>query len=262
MDHDQLASDIVASRRGRRTLARPSDLDDSFDLSCAYDVAQRVSARWSELGHIRCGAKIGLTNRGVWKVLGLNRPVWAPMYQDAVGSGTDVHIGDLVAPRIEAEVVVGLTHALGPGATSDEIARAVGWAALGFELVDCHYPGWKLTAADLVADFGCHARLVVGEQRIALTETGTDSSLVELRIALTCDGEPVARGGGVDVLGGPLVALRELLAAPDAPHLQAGDVVATGALTGGALPVAPGQCWRAIPEDQSHFAPCAVRILA
>jgi 2-oxo-3-hexenedioate decarboxylase len=261
MDPDQLASDIVAARRGRHTIVRTSDLTDSFDLPTAYGVAQRVSARWSDLGHIRCGVKVGLTNRGVWKVLGLNRPVWAPLYRDAVGWGTDVHIGDLVAPRIEAEVVVGLAHALGPGAASDEIAQAVEWAALGFELVDCHYPGWKLTPADLVADFGCHAGLVVGEQRIELAETGTDP-LVELRITLTCDGEPVAYGGGVDVLGGPLAALQELLAAPDAPHLLAGDVVATGALTGGALPVVPGQCWRAIPEDQAHFAPSALRIMA
>lgn len=261
MDRGQLASDIVGARRGRHTLARPSDLDDSFDLATAYDVAQRVSAHWSELGHTRCGVKIGLTNRGVWTVLGLNRPVWAPTYQDAVGWGTDVHIGDLVAPRIEAEVVVGLADALGPGATDDEITQAVGWAALGFELVDCHYPGWQLTPADLVADFGCHAGLIVGERRIELVETGIEP-LAELRITLTCDDEPVAHGGGVDVLGGPLAALRELLAAPDAPHLMAGDLVATGALTGGALPVAPGQCWRAIPEDQSHFASHAVRIMA
>ncbi len=259
MDHDQLARDIVAARCARRTLAKPSDRDDSFDLEAGYLVAQRVSVRWAELGHIRCGAKIGLTNRAVWTVLGLNCPVWAPMYLDTVGWGTDVHIGDLVAPRIEAEVVVGLADALGPGATGDEIAQAVGWAALGFELVDCHYPGWQLTPADLVADFGCHAGLVVGERRIELAETGTES-LAELRITLTCDDEPVAHGGGVDVLGGPLAALRELLAAPDAPHLLAGDLVATGALTRGALPVAPGQYWQAIPESPSLFAPSAVRI--
>ncbi|EHB58807.1 hydratase/decarboxylase [Mycolicibacterium rhodesiae JS60] len=261
MDHDRLAGDIVAARLRRGTLARVSDLDDSFDLSAAYDVAQRVSVRWSQLGHARCGVKIGLTNRGVWAVLGLNRPVWAPMYQDAVGGETDVLIGELVAPRIEAEVVVGLAHALGPGATSDEIAHAVGWAALGFELVDCHYPGWQLTPADLVADFGCHARLVVGEKRIELAETGT-GSLAELAITLTCDDKPVAHGRGVDVLGGPLAALRELLAAPDAPHLLAGELVATGALTGGALPVTPGQRWRVIPEDQAHFAPSEVRMMA
>jgi 2-keto-4-pentenoate hydratase len=261
MDHDQLADDIIAARRGRHTLTRPSDREASFDLADAYDVAQRVSARWSELGHVRCGAKIGLTNRGAWAVLGLDRPVWAPVYEEALIRGTEVDISELVAPRIEAEVVVGLVSALGPGACGDEIAQAVGWAALGFELVDCHYPGWRLTAADLVADFGCHARLVVGQQRVELAEAGAES-LAELRITLTCDGKQVAHGGGVDVLGGPLAALRELLAAPDAPHLLAGDLVATGALTGGALPVTPGQCWRAIPEDRSYFAPSAVRIMA
>jgi 2-oxo-3-hexenedioate decarboxylase len=261
MDHDQLADDIIAARRGRHTLAKPSDRDASFDLADAYRVAQRISARWSGLGHVRCGAKIGLTYRGAWKALGLDRPVWAPLYEDGLVSGTEVHIGDLVAPRIEAEVVVGLASALRPGASSDEIAQALAWAALGFELVDCHYPGWRLTPPDLVADFGCHAGLAVGRRCVELKAARAES-LADLRITLTCDGAQVADGGGADVLGGPLAALQALLAAPDAPHLESGDIVATGALTGGAVPVAPGQVWRAIPESGSLFAPIELRIAA
>jgi 2-keto-4-pentenoate hydratase len=259
--HDQLADDIIAARLGRHTLTKPSDRDATFDLAEAYRVAQRVSSRWSGLGHVRCGAKIGLTNRGAWKTLSLDRPVWAPLYEDGLVSGTEVYIGDLVAPRIEAEVVVGLASALRPGASSDEIADAVAWAALGFELVDCHYPAWRLTPPDLIADFGCHARLAVGTRRVE-REVVRAVSLADVRMTLTCDGEHVADGGGVDVLGGPLAAVQALLAAPDAPHLEAGDIVATGALTGGSLAVAAGQRWRVIPESGSRFAPTDLRMVA
>lgn len=261
MEPEQLARDIIAARRERRTLSRPTERHDPFNLANAYLVAQRVSARWTDLGHIPCGVKIGLTYRGVWERLGLNRPVWAPMYQDGVVCGTEVSVGDLVAPRIEAEVVVKLASALGPGASSEEISQAVEWAALGFELVDCHYPGWQLTPADLIADFGCHARLVVGQRMVESAQVH-EGALAELNMTLVCDGEPVAAGGGADVLGGPLTALCELLAAADAPQLQAGDLVATGALTRGALPVTVGQCWQAIPTSRSPFSPSAVSITA
>jgi len=261
MHHDQLADDIIAARLARHTLIKPSDRDASFDLAEAYRLAGCVSARWSGLGHVRCGAKVGLTNRSAWQALGLDRPVWAPLYEDALVSGTDVPIGDLVAPKIEAEVVVGLASALGPDASGDEIGQALAWAALGFELVDCHYPGWRLTPPDLVADFGCHARLAVG-QRCDEQEVLRAKSLADLGITLTCDGEQAADGRGADVLGGPLAALQELLAAPDAPRLEAGDIVATGSLTGGALRVAPGQRWRAMPESGSRFAPTDLRMVA
>jgi 2-oxo-3-hexenedioate decarboxylase len=261
MHHDQLADDIIAARLARRTLIKPSDRDASFDLAEAYRVAACVSARWTGLGNARCGVKIGLTKRSAWTALGLNHPVWAPLYREAVVWSTDVHIGDMVAPRIEAEVVVGLASALGPGASCDEIVGALAWAALGFELVDSHFPGWRLTPPDLVADFGCHARLAVGRRRDEQEVLGV-KSLADLGVTLTCDGEQVAHGRGADVLGGPLAALQELLAGPDAPQLNPGDIVATGSLTGGALAVGPGQRWRAIPESGSRLAPIDLRMVA
>lgn len=261
MHHDKLAEDIVAARLARRTLIKPSDQYASFDLAEAYQVGGCVAARWTGLGNTLCGVKIGLTKRSSWAALGLRHPVWAPLYRDAVFWGADVRIGDMVAPRIEAEIVVGLASALGPAASCDEIAGAVAWAALGFELVDSHFPGWQLTPPDLVADFGCHAGLAVGQRQGELDVLGV-KSLADLGVTLFCDGEQVAHGRGADVLGGPLAALEELLAGPDAPQLNPGDIVATGSLTGGALAVAPGQRWRATPQSGSRLAPIDLRMVA
>jgi 2-keto-4-pentenoate hydratase len=258
MDVTAFASEIVDARRNRRLIARPSDRTSPAELGDGYDIGDRVAQRWEQLGYLRCGIKIGLTYRGAWPRLGICCPVWAPVYAQTCRSDGTAQIGGLCAPRIEAEVVVGLVAELGPGATADDIERAVGWATLGFELVDCHYPGWQLTPPDLIADFGCHAGLVLSEQRL---RTGA-SRLRALHIELRCDGQQVAYGHGDDVLGGPFAALRAILAAPHAPTIKAGEVVATGALTRGAHPVVPGQAWQLLPTAGSDFTPCTVLLAA
>ena len=78
------------------------------------------------------------------------------------------------------------------GAGRQQIAAAVGWAALGYEIVDCHYPGWALTPPDMVADFGCHAALIIGTRRRTTVEQVL--ALSGLTITLRCDDEDVATG--------------------------------------------------------------------
>ena len=73
------------------------------------------------------------------------------------------------------------------------------------------------------------------------------AALADFRIVLSCDGEAMDEGHSANVLGtGPLGALRHLVAVlaadPEAPPLQAGEIISTGTLTR-ALPVSPGQTW-------------------
>ena len=121
--------------------------------------------------------------------------------------------------------------------------------AIGFEVVDSHFPKWRLTAAEAVADFGVHAALVVGEPwpvgAVHLREVA--AALESLRVTLG-QGETVfAEGEGRNALGSPLLALGRLAAVlasqPWAPPLAAGEVVSTGTLT--PLPaLRPGERWR------------------
>jgi len=60
------------------------------------------------------------------------------------------------------------------------------------------------------------------------------------------DGESVGAGRMDVVLGGPLLALKAILAViendPDAPSVAAGELIATGTLVDG-IPVAAGERW-------------------
>jgi 2-keto-4-pentenoate hydratase len=256
MDLAALASEIIDARCNRRFLEQPSRRFPSFTIGAGYAVSAAVAHRWCHQGHVRCGIKLGMTYRGAWSSLGTSAPVWAPIYADTVWETGSVRTGHLRAPRVEAEVILRIGSDLAPGASVEDIERGVTWAALGFELVDCHYPGWRLTPADLLADFGCHAGLAVSAQRLAVRP----SALRELRIELHRDGEPVARGHGADVAGGPIEAIHAILASAHAPPIKDGDVVTTGALTRGSHPVADGQLWALVPNAVSNFEPITVRI--
>ncbi len=120
---------------------------------------------------------------------------------------------------------------------------------MGFELVDCHYPGWRFTPADGVVDFGLHATLIVGE-RIFVKDLAPAATLVgqirRFRAKLLRDGQFQEGESGSDVLGSPLLALDYLareIGQQAAEPLVAGEVVTTGTLTAAPF-VRPGQIWR------------------
>ncbi|WP_228778614.1 hydratase [Polaromonas sp. Pch-P] len=155
----------------------------------------------------------------------------------------------LCEPRIEPEVVFGLREAPPPGCSLAQLVAAVDWVAHGYEIVHTHFPAWKFTAAQAVADGGLHGLLLVGH-RVRLDAGAAPeavmASLAGLRIKLYGDGVLKDQGTGANVLDGPVQALlhfvNELRATPGAPALQAGDVITTGTLTD-AWPVAAGQTW-------------------
>jgi 2-keto-4-pentenoate hydratase len=247
MNRDALALALVDARVSRGQIPQPSELHESFDLAEAYEVASSVSERWRGLGNHQRGIKIGLTYRPVWEKIGLSHPVWAPVYAADIADG-ELSVSNYVAPRIEPEVVLSLRSDLEPGATRTELAQAVEWATLGFEIVDCHYPGWRLTPPDLIADFGCHAGLALAEP-MRIDVQNSDLSRVE--VGLVCDDDEVASGSGTAVLDGPLDCLFELLSARSAPNLCSGDLIATGSLTGRSHPVSAGQTWRIVASPSS-----------
>jgi 2-keto-4-pentenoate hydratase len=259
-DIEALAEDLVRARDLRTTIDPPTKRIDGFTLADGYAVGAAIATRRTSAGrrHI-VGQKVGLTYRASWDRLGIEYPVWAPIYDDGLREDLDeFDIAGLVAPKIEVEVVLSFDRPVPVGAGRQQITSAVGWAALGYEIVDCHYPGWALTPPDMVADFGCHAALVIGpRRRTTVTEV---LALSDLTITLRCDGEHVATGSGADVLGGPVDAVHAVLASPAATPIRAGDVITTGALTRGAHASARGNCWTAQAQARLSFDPIAVRL--
>ena len=120
----------------------------------------------------------------------------------------------LVQPRIEPEIVFGFARTPTPGADTSDLAACLAWVAHGVEIVHTHLADWRFSAAaEPVADFGLHGRLLVGPRRPLTDFADPDAELARLALVLQQGGCEVDRGQGAMVLDGPLQALRHWLAA-------------------------------------------------
>ena len=231
-------------------------------------MAYRVTAAIKELRRARgatpVGRKIGFTNRTIWAEYGVYAPIWGFVYnrtvQDLAAIEDGFALGHLLEPRIEPEIVFGLARTPEPQMNEAALLACIDWVAHGFEIVQSVFAGWKFSAADTVAAFGLHGALLIGP-RHPVAGANWIETLSSFAIDLRRDGRVMDRGQAANVLGGPLSALKHLVALlardPDNPPLAAGEIVTTGTLTR-ALPVAKGETW-STRLDGVALAPIALR---
>ncbi len=110
----------------------------------------------------RCGVAEATDEVAAWKMgaldgptrqkLGLLGPLVAPVLPGGLHTGVEevrLSLGDLVAPKLEAEVGVLI---------EDGRPRLVPCV----EVADCRFPGWDVPPACAVADFGLQGSMVFG----------------------------------------------------------------------------------------------------
>jgi 2-oxo-3-hexenedioate decarboxylase len=251
MDAAAIASTIFAAIDDGRQLEPFTAKDAAFSEADAYAVTAKLREFRIARGEKPVGRKIGFTNRNIWAEYGVYQPIWGDMYDVTVrdvSPGDWVQVSQLPEPRIEPEIVLGLSDDLTPDMTTGDITRSIGWVAHGFEFVQSIFPGWRFQVADCVADGGLHGRLFVGPRRQLSKEDRSTlaADLSSLTIRLIRNGELADTGSGTNVLDGPIQALAHLVAvlAKDTlnPPLRAGEIVTTGTLTR-AFPVLSGERW-------------------
>lgn len=254
IDIHSLAREMVDALDQGVLVMPPKQRFPWLDFETAYVVAAHSTALRVARGERPVGRKVGYTNRNLWEQYDVHQPIWGHVYEhtmiDAPSNAAALSLGGMISPRIEPEIAFKLSRPV-PARDHDprRILECVEWIARTFEVVDCHYEGWKFSGPDSVIDFSHHAALVVGEPMAtagldpsALTEALRDCSVTLLR-----DGATVDTGTGANALGHPVAPmgfLADILAGqPEADPLAAGEVISTGALTS-AMPVARGEMWR------------------
>jgi 2-oxo-3-hexenedioate decarboxylase len=247
-----IAEHVLAAFAARRQIALLTDDVTGFDLAAAGAVAVEVMRRREARGERVAGHKLGFTNRTIWPEYGVDAPIWGPVYATTVRPliGT-VRLAPFLEPRIEPEIVFRLSRAPEPGMDAVALLSCVSQVALGFEVVQSLFAGWRFRAADTVAAFALHGALFHGPfVAIGATERGDWArDLAGFGVTLLRDGEVADEGQSGNVLGGgPVDAIAHLAelvrTLPGAPHLAAGQVFTTGTLTR-ALPVSPRETWEA-----------------
>jgi 2-oxo-3-hexenedioate decarboxylase len=252
LDLSSITDRLIAAQDGATMLAPITAAEPDFSVADAYEVLAEIEARRRAQGWWPVGRKIGFTNTTIWPRYGVFQPMWAHIWSHTVRYAVDgratLSLQSLVQPRIEPEVVFGLS---GPVPLTDdpfEVLASVDWFAPGFEIVQSHFPDWKFKAPDCTAAFALHGALVVGtpvpvtaENRAALAAT-----LPVFALTLSRGDTVVDRGIGANVLKSPALALahlaRVLAGLAKFPSLAAGEIVTTGTITD-AWPVVAGQTW-------------------
>lgn len=250
-DLDAIARRIRAAQDQAAQIEPITGEVGGFELSHAYQVAQRIHEARIADGAVPLGRKIGFTNSNIWPQYGVHAPIWGYVYDTTVVHADNGRLtcalGSFVEPKIEPELVVHFADAPPVDSDLDAILACIDWVAHAFEIVQSHYRGWKFRAADTVADSALHGALLLGEP-VSVDELGSDpvTTLETFSVALSCEDEELEVGKGSNVLGGPLAAVAHLIAAldsqPEYPPLQAGEMVTTGTLTA-AYPVRAGEHW-------------------
>lgn len=250
------AAEILASADHGGQVSPLTGRYTSFGLGDAYRITAEVRRLREERGERVVGRKIGFTNTTIWTEYNVTAPIWGYVYDTTRHILTDVSdpvaLAPFVEPRIEPEIVFGLVGAPKAGMDERALLTCVGWIAVGFEVVQSLFPGWRFRAADTIAAFGLHGALYIGEPALVTpeNEAGWYEALRRFDIQLQRDGAIIETGRASNVLqGGPLAALRhlvELLSAdPSSPPLAAREVITTGTLTN-AYPINAADTWSTV----------------
>jgi len=244
------ASELLAALDANTTVDPITQSDETFDLTAAYRVSAEIVRRRRARGETPVGRKIGFTNRLIWQEYGVSAPMWAHVYDTTVTrldvpSG-QISIGHLSQPRLEPEIVLHFSRAPGSAADEAELLASIDWIAHGFEVVQAHYPNWKMQLSDSVADFGLHGALVVGPKQDVAELGDVAAKLRAFTISLTDGRATRLQGAGKNVLGSPLLAALYLLQVlneqDEFEPVQAGEIVTTGTLLSPPS-IGSGQTW-------------------
>ena len=241
---EALAREVLASSESGQMIPVPFSARPGFDLNAAYEVEAILKRLREASGHKAVGRKVGYANKAIWRILKLESLVWGHMYDDTVhyadNNSTTLTIANARSLKIEPEIVFGWKTSL----TSDNLdaraaLEAIDWLALGFEIIDCPFPGWQFQPSDFVASFGLHAALVVGERIAVRPESIAQlvDNLSYFKVRMLKAGELIEEGSGKNSLRSPALCLAELADAiakrsPTEP-LTAGEIISTGTLTAG-----------------------------
>ena len=241
-----LARELMSAYQTGQGVATLPSARPGFDVDAAYRVASTLK-RWREASGARpVGRKVGYANKAMWRVFKLQSLVWGQMYDDTVhhseGNTASVTIAHPHSLKVEPEIMFGMKKAITTeGLDAAAALESCEWLAIGFEIIDCPFPDWKLQPSDFVAYFGLHVGLVVGE-RVPITSDLIPTLLENLprfKVRVLKDGQFLEEGSGKNCLGSPATCLAELGTAilrrfPNEP-LMSGEIVSSGTLTSGHL---------------------------
>lgn len=217
-----LALDEAWSRA--EAIQAPTTNHPSLTVDDAYDIQDLIVGRRLAAGRAIAGWKLGLTSADPPAT-----PISGTLLDDMViPTGSLLSTSTMVAPMVEAEIVVEIGETIDGPTEADELMRGPHRIAGGIEVIDYRTVGSQ-GVVDWIADNSTVAYAVVGES-VPVSETNPG----EIEAVLSRDGAELASGRGDQVMGNPMAAVAWLSRhlSDRGRALHEGEVVLTGSLTG------------------------------
>lgn len=217
-----LAARLDEARRDGRAIDKLTASEPRLDVSTAYDVQRAGIDLRRHRGERFAGVKMGFTSRAKMIQMGVDDVIWGQLTDRMLVEST-AEVSGLIHPRVEPEIVFLIGRdVLRPA----DVDTAVAGIAVGYEILDSRYDGFKFTLPDVIADNASASGFGVGAWH-------SPRDVANVGMVLEIDGRAVQTGSSAAILGDPIRALRAAarLATETGIVLRAGDVVLAGAAT-------------------------------
>lgn len=236
---ERCAAELFGALRANCSVAPLRDREN-LTLDQAYRISLGILARREAEGERVVGKKIGATSKAVQGMLGVDRPDFGfLMDRMQAKQGETVRIdGNLIAPRIEAEIAFILKdELLGPRVTDEAVLAATEAVCICFEIVDSRIDDWNIQIVDTVADNASCGIFLLGDTRV----DPRDLDLPALKCQVFKNNQLLSEGYGSAVQGSPLTSVAWLAntLGEYGVALKAGEIILSGSLVP-LEPVAPG----------------------
>jgi 2-oxo-3-hexenedioate decarboxylase len=211
------------------TPIRATEAWPELTLDEAYAAQDAVLDRRCARGERRVGVKLGFTSEAKMRQMGVDELIVGQL-TDAmqVSEGAVVDLDALIHPRVEPEVAFLVGSDVDLADPEVRLESAITAVAVGLEIIDSRYDGFRFDLPRVVADNTSAARFVIGPWL-----PSDRLELADLPVTMRFGDDVAAHGTTAAILGHPLNTLPRLVALGRRFGLQvpAGSVVLAGAAT-------------------------------
>jgi 2-oxo-3-hexenedioate decarboxylase len=234
-DIEKLAEHLEKAELDAYEVTKITDDYPEMTMSEATDIQWEIRRRKEERGHKIVGMKMDLTSWAKMKQMGVEKPCYGFLADYfSLADGAEVHIDELINPKVEAEVAFVTNKDLsGASVTVDEVLSATEFVVPAIEIIDSRYKDFKFDLVSVQADNSSSARYVVGS-RAAKPE---DFDWSTIGVVMQKNGKIVELGAGAAVLDHPAASVAMLASMLQERNeiIPAGTFVMTGGITAAVL---------------------------
>jgi len=231
MNYKKIAEELLRAEKECFQIPQISSNNPDMKIEDAYKIQLETVEMKKASGEKIIGLKVGLTSKGVQKMLGVNEPDYGHLTDKMLLlEGQPCKIDELIQPKVEGELAFCLKKTLkGPGVTIADVYNATSYVVPAIEIVDSRINNWKIKLEDTIADNGSSAKFVLGS-KMTLIE---DIDMRLIGMTLEKNGELISSGTGAEVLGNPAAAVAWLAnkLSEFGIELKAGSIVMSGSFT-------------------------------